>query len=120
MQGQHRILSKRKLSDEVYRMEIEAPLVARERKAGQFVIVQCDENYAERIPLTIADANPEAGSVTIIFQTVGASTHKLALKEPGDGVVLLGPLGNPTHIEKFGWAVCVGGGDRPRPPRTPS
>ena len=110
MQGQHRILSKRKLSDEVYRMEIEAPLVAKERKAGQFVIVQCDENYAERIPLTIADANPEAGSVTIIFQTVGASTHKLALKEPGDGVVLLGPLGNPTHIEKFGWAVCVGGG----------
>lgn len=91
-------------------MEIEAPLVARERKAGQFVIVQCDEEYAERIPLTIADADAAAGTVTIIFQTVGASTHKLALKEPGESVVLLGPLGNPTHIEKFGWAVCVGGG----------
>ena len=91
-------------------MEIEAPLVARERKAGQFVIVQCDEDYSERIPLTIADADPIAGTVTLIFQTVGASTHKLALKEPGDGIVLLGPLGNPTHIEKFGWAVCVGGG----------
>ena len=110
MHGEHRVLSKRRLSEEVYRMEIEAPLVARERRAGQFVIVQCDENYAERIPLTIADADPAAGTVTLIFQTVGASTHKLALKEPGDGIVLLGPLGNPTHIEKFGWAVCVGGG----------
>ena len=91
-------------------MDIEAPLVARERRAGQFVIVQCDEDYSERIPLTIADADPEAGTVTIIFQTVGASTHRLALKEPGDGIVLLGPLGNPTHIDNFGWAVCVGGG----------
>ena len=110
MHGEHTVISKRKLSEEVYRMEIEAPLVARERRAGQFVIVQCDEDYSERIPLTIADADPVAGTVTLIFQTVGASTHKLALKKPGDGIVLLGPLGNPTHIEKFGWAVCVGGG----------
>lgn len=110
MHGQHRIISKKRLSEEVYRMEIEAPLVARERKAGQFVIVQYDEDYAERIPLTIADADPGAGTVTLIFQTVGASTHRLALKEPGDSIVLLGPLGNPTHIEKFGWTVCVGGG----------
>jgi ferredoxin--NADP+ reductase len=110
MHGEHKILSKRKLSEEVYRMEIDAPLVARERRAGQFVIIQCDEDYSERIPLTIADADPGAGSVTIIFQTVGASTHKLAQKEPGEAVVLLGPLGNPTHVEKFGWAVCVGGG----------
>jgi ferredoxin/flavodoxin---NADP+ reductase len=110
MHGEHKILSKRKLSEEVYRMEIEAPLVARERKAGQFVIVQYDEEYSERIPLTIADADPVAGTVTLIFQTVGASTHKLALMEPGDEIVLLGPLGNPTHIENFGWAVCVGGG----------
>jgi ferredoxin--NADP+ reductase len=110
MQGTHRILSKRKLSEEVYRIEVEAPLVARERKAGQFVIVQYDEDYSERIPLTIADADPVRGTVTLIFQTVGASTHRLAMKEPGDPIVLLGPLGNPTHIEKFGWAVCVGGG----------
>ena len=60
--------------------------------------------------------NPEpadifsVGTVSLIFQTVGATTHKLAMKGPGDGIVLLGPLGNPTHIEKFGWAVCVGGG----------
>ncbi len=64
----------------------------------------------ERIPLTIADADPVRGTVTLIFQTVGASTHRLALKNPGDSIVLLGPLGNPTHIERFGWAVCVGGG----------
>jgi ferredoxin--NADP+ reductase len=106
----NRILSKRRLSEEVFRMEVEAPLVARERKAGQFVIVQVDADFGERIPLTIADADPEKGSLTLVFQTVGASTHKLAMKEPGDGIVLLGPLGNPTHIEKFGWAVCVGGG----------
>jgi ferredoxin--NADP+ reductase len=91
-------------------MEILAPLVAKERKAGQFVIVQYDEEYSERIPLTIADADEEKGTVTLIFQTVGASTHKLALKNVGDSIVLLGPLGNPTHIENYGWAVCVGGG----------
>jgi ferredoxin/flavodoxin---NADP+ reductase len=104
------IVSKRRLSDEVYRLEAEAPLVARERKAGQFVIVQVDEDFGERIPLTIADAVPERGTVTLVFQTVGATTHKLAAKEVGDRITLLGPLGNPTHIEKFGKAVCVGGG----------
>ncbi|MDD3981454.1 MAG: sulfide/dihydroorotate dehydrogenase-like FAD/NAD-binding protein [Spirochaetia bacterium] len=110
MHSEHTILSKRQLSEEVYRMEILAPLVAKERKAGQFVIVQYDQKYSERIPLTIADADPIKGSVTLIFQTVGASTHKLANKNVGDSIVLLGPLGNPTHIEKYGWAVCVGGG----------
>jgi ferredoxin--NADP+ reductase len=104
------ILSKRRLSDEVYRFEVEAPLVARERKAGQFVIVQVDEDFGERIPLTIADADTVRGSVTLVFQTVGASTHKLAAKDVGDRITLLGPLGNPTHIERFGKAVCVGGG----------
>ncbi len=105
-----RILSKRRLSEEVFRVEVEAPHVARERKAGQFVIVQVDADFGERIPLTIADADPTRGAVTLIFQTVGASTHALARKEPGDEIVLLGPLGNPTHIERFGWTVCVGGG----------
>ncbi len=106
----NKILSKRRLSAEVFRIEVESPFVARERKAGQFVIVQADAEFGERIPLTIADADPARGSVTLIFQTVGASTHELARKEPGDGIVLLGPLGNPTHIEKVGWAVCAGGG----------
>jgi ferredoxin--NADP+ reductase len=89
---------------------VSAPLVARERKAGQFVIVQVDEDFGERIPLTIADADGARGTVTLVFQTVGATTHKLAAKEVGDAITLLGPLGNPTHIERFGTAVCVGGG----------
>jgi len=105
-----KILSKRMLSEEVYRIEVEAPLVARERRAGQFVIVQSDDEFGERIPLTIADADPSKGSITLVFQTVGASTHALAAKEIGDPITLLGPLGNPTHIENFGKAVCVGGG----------
>jgi ferredoxin/flavodoxin---NADP+ reductase len=105
-----RIASKQRLSDEVWRMEIEAPNVARERKAGQFVIVQADSDFGERIPLTIADADPARGTLTLVFQTVGASTHRLAGREIGDEIVLLGPLGNPTHIERFGKAVCVGGG----------
>jgi ferredoxin--NADP+ reductase len=107
----NRILSKMRLSDEVYRMEIQAPLIASERKPGQFVIVQTDTNFGERIPLTIADANPDRGSITIIFQTVGKTTHKLADLEVGDSVEnILGPLGQPTHIENFGTVVCVGGG----------
>jgi ferredoxin--NADP+ reductase len=99
------------LSAEVFRLEIEAPLVSRARKAGQFVIVQVDQDWGERVPLTIADANPEAGTITLIFQTVGRTTHLLAAKQPGDTLAaVLGPLGQPTHIENFGWVVCVGGG----------
>jgi ferredoxin--NADP+ reductase len=107
----NRIISKRQLSAEVFRMEIEAPLIARERKAGQFVIVQVDLDWGERIPLTIADADPDAGTITLIFQTVGRTTHLLAAKPVGESIAaLLGPLGQPTHIEKFGGVVCVGGG----------
>jgi len=107
----NRILGKRQLSADVFRMEIEAPLIARERKAGQFVIIQIDVEWGERIPLTIADADEAKGSVSIIFQTVGATTHRLAELAVGDSVAaVLGPLGNPTHIENFGRAVCVGGG----------
>jgi ferredoxin--NADP+ reductase len=107
----NRILSICQLSTEVFQFEVEAPLIARERKPGQFVIVQVDTEYGERIPLTISDADPEKGSITLIFQTVGASTHKLAAKRAGDSIeAILGPLGRPTHIEKFGTVVCVGGG----------
>ncbi|GHV90083.1 ferredoxin-NADP+ reductase subunit alpha [Spirochaetia bacterium] len=107
----NKIISKKQLSADVYEMTVEAPLIARARKAGQFLIVQTDTNWGERVPLTIADADAAAGTVTIVFQTVGATTHKLAVKEPGEYVEnILGPLGNPTHIEKFGTAVCVGGG----------
>jgi ferredoxin/flavodoxin---NADP+ reductase len=104
------ITAKARLSDEVYRFDVDSPLVARERRAGQFVIVQADEDFGERIPLTIADADPAKGTIALVFQTVGASTHALAAKSVGDRITLLGPLGNPTHIENFGRAVCVGGG----------
>jgi len=107
----NRIVQKKQLSAEVFEMEVEAPLIAQNRRAGQFIIVQIDSEWGERIPLTIADANPEAGTITMVFQTVGASTHRLATKQVGDYVEnILGPLGNPTHIEKFGTVVCVGGG----------
>jgi ferredoxin--NADP+ reductase len=109
--GLNRIISKKRLSAEVFELVVEAPLIAGARKAGQFLIVQIDDEWGERIPLTIADADGERGTLTIVFQTVGASTHRLARKEPGEFVEnILGPLGNPTHIEKFGTVVCVGGG----------
>ena len=107
----YRIVSKEQLSAEVFSMEIEAPMIARERKAGQFVIVQKGGDYNERIPLTIADADPERGTITIVFQRVGASTFLLGEMRAGDEIGnVLGPLGTPTHIEKYGKVVCVGGG----------
>ncbi len=92
-------------------MTVRAPLIAEERKPGQFVILQLDDNFGERIPLTIADADPVEGSITLVFQTVGKTTHRLALLSEGDKIEnLVGPLGQPTHIEKVGTVVCVGGG----------
>ncbi len=107
----HEILEKKKFSEEVYYLRVAAPEIARNRKAGQFVLVQIDTDFGERIPLTIADADPDAGWIALVFQTVGATTHRLALKNPGDTIsAILGPLGRPTHIEKVGSVVCVGGG----------
>ena len=112
----NRILSKRQLSGSVFRMDVEAPLVARARKPGQFIILMVDDRLGERIPLTIADADADRGSVTLVFQAVGATTMKLARLEPGDSLAaLLGPLGRPTSIrgangEPPGRVVCVGGG----------
>ena len=107
----HRILARRQLSDEVFMMTVEAPLIAAERKPGQFIILQVDDDWGERIPLTIADADPGAGTITLVFQTVGRTTHLLADKAVGDSIpAVLGPLGTPTHIEKVGTVVCVGGG----------
>ncbi|MBP5791220.1 MAG: sulfide/dihydroorotate dehydrogenase-like FAD/NAD-binding protein, partial [Kiritimatiellae bacterium] len=112
----NRIVFKRQLSENVFEMNVEAPLVARSRRAGQFVIVMVEEEFGERIPLTIADADKEAGTITIIFQTVGATTMKLSRKGVGDAIAaVLGPLGRPTEIrgengERPGRVVCVGGG----------
>ena len=107
-----KILEKREISAGVYYMKFEAPEIARNRKAGQFVIVQLDIDYGERVPLTIADANAEEGWVVLVFQAVGATTYKLAQKKTGDSIAaVLGPLGNPSVIEKReGPVVVVGGG----------
>ena len=106
-----KILHKEQLSQDVYLMRVHAPLIVEERKAGQFIILQTDEEFGERIPLTIADANEEEGSITLIFQVVGKTTTELSLMNVGDDLpVLVGPLGQPTHIQKYGKVVCVGGG----------
>ena len=105
------ILEKKQFSEEVFYLRVSAPEIARNRRAGQFVLVQIDTDYGERIPLTIADANAEEGWIALVFQTVGATTHKLAVKKVGETIeVILGPLGRPTHITKVGTVVCVGGG----------
>ncbi len=107
----NKVIEKAQLSREVFKLRFHAPLIAEERRPGQFLIIQLDTNFGERIPLTIADADPNEGSVTIIFQTVGNTTHRLAALKVGDTIEnVLGPLGRPTHIERFGRVVCVGGG----------
>jgi ferredoxin--NADP+ reductase len=91
-------------------MVVAAPAVARKTRAGQFVILRIDER-GERIPLTVADYDREAGTITIIFQEVGKTTRQLGMLEPGDELVtFVGPLGHPTEIRNYGTVVCVGGG----------
>jgi ferredoxin/flavodoxin---NADP+ reductase len=107
----NKIIDKKQLSNDVFMVRVEAPLIAEERKPGQFIILQLDDDFGERIPLTIADANEEEGSITLIFQVVGKTTKALSLLQQGDSISnLVGPLGKPTHIENFGTVVCVGGG----------
>jgi ferredoxin--NADP+ reductase len=107
----HRVISKKQLSENVFSAEIEAPLVARARKPGQFVIVSLNNEYGERIPLTIAGADPAKGTIRLIWQRVGKTTAEMADLQQGDEITnVAGPLGKPTHIEKFGTVVCVGGG----------
>lgn len=106
----YKILKKQSLSDTTKLMIIEAPTVARKAKPGQFAIVRIDEP-GERIPLTIADYDRQAGTITLIFQEVGKSTMQMGMLKPGNELVTVaGPLGHPTEIEKYGTVVCVGGG----------
>jgi len=106
----NRILAKQQLSEDVFRIRIAAADIARERRPGQFVIVQRDE-LSERIPLTIADACAAEGWITLIFQAVGQGTHLLAELAVGEAITnVVGPLGQPTDIRKVGHVVCVGGG----------
>jgi len=105
-----KIVKKERLSPDLVRMVLDAREIAETRKAGQFIVLRVNEQ-GERIPLTIADADSKAGTITIIFQEVGKSTKLLGSLNEGDTILdLAGPLGKPTHIENFGTAVCVGGG----------
>ena len=104
------IIEKRELAQLVKLFKIKAPLIAKKRKAGQFVVIRLNER-GERIPLTIADSDPVEGTITIIVQEAGRTTSLLSAKNKGDSILdCVGPLGKPTHVEKYGTAVCVGGG----------
>lgn len=106
----NKIISKEQFSEKVFRFEVEAPLIARSRRAGHFVIVRVGET-GERMPLTIAAADKEQGTISLVVQNVGLSTQKLCALEPGDYITdVVGPLGRATHIENFGTVVCAGGG----------
>lgn len=106
----NRIVAKEFFSELVVKLEVEAPLIAKARKPGNFVILRVSEN-GERIPLTIAASDTDKGTITLIAQKVGVSTEKLARLEVGDSLVdLVGPLGKPTHIEKVGTILACGGG----------
>ncbi len=106
----YKILLRQDLVPNIHLFKVWAPAVAKKAQPGQFVVIRIDER-GERIPLTIADWDKEEGSVTIVFMEVGTTTHRLALLETGDSITdFIGPLGLPTHIEKFGTVVCVAGG----------
>lgn len=106
----NKIIKKKQFSEKVFEFEIEAPLIAKSRKAGNFVIVRVDEN-GERMPLTIADADINKGTITLVVQQVGLSSKKLCSLGEGDFVCdVVGPLGSPTDIQKYGTVVCAGGG----------
>jgi NAD(P)H-flavin reductase len=104
------IRKREELGPNVIRYVVDAPLVAMHRKPGQFVIIRVTD-HGERIPLTIADANPEMGTISLIVQSVGKSTREMATLRPGNAIHdVVGPLGRPTHIQRFGTVLCVGGG----------
>ncbi|MBQ7258351.1 MAG: bifunctional dihydroorotate dehydrogenase B NAD binding subunit/NADPH-dependent glutamate synthase [Paludibacteraceae bacterium] len=110
MKDKNKILSKRFFSDNVAELVVEAPLIARSRRAGHFVIIRVDAQ-SERVPLTIAGADVEKGTITLVVQRIGVSTHKLLAMEPGECLHdIVGPLGRATRIEKYGTVVCACGG----------
>jgi NAD(P)H-flavin reductase len=106
----YKIITKEKFSEKVCRFELEAPLIARSRKPGHFIILRIDQK-GERIPLTIAAANEQKGTITIVVQNVGVTSAKLCKMETGDCLSdLVGPLGKATHISKVGTVLACGGG----------
>ena len=106
----NKIVAKEQFSANVTKLVVEAPLIAKARRAGHFVIVRCGED-GERIPLTIADSDPVAGTITLVIQAVGDSTRKITSLNPGDELHdVVGPLGQATKIENYGTVLCCGGG----------
>ncbi len=106
----NKIVAKKQFSEKVYQIDVEAPLIAKARKAGHFVIVRVDER-GERVPLTIAGSDLEKGTISLVIQTVGASTTQLCNLNVGDEIAdIVGPLGRNTHIENYGTVLCAGGG----------
>ena len=106
----NKIVSKEYFSEKVVKLVVEAPMIAKSRRAGHFVIVRSGDK-GERIPLTIADADVANGTITLVIQAVGKSTEKICALNPGDYLTdVVGPLGQATHIENFGTVVCCGGG----------
>ncbi|WP_373723673.1 sulfide/dihydroorotate dehydrogenase-like FAD/NAD-binding protein, partial [Bacteroides heparinolyticus] len=106
----NKIISKEQFSEKVFKFEVEAPLIAKSRRAGHFVIIRVDEK-GERMPLTIAGADIPKGTITLIVQNVGLSSAKMCRMNEGDYLLdVVGPLGQATHIENFGTVVCAGGG----------
>lgn len=106
----NKILEKEHFSENVVKLVVEAPMIARSRRPGHFVIVRCGEK-GERIPLTIADADTTRGTITLVIQAVGDSTRQICALEAGDYITdVVGPLGKATNIENFGTVVCCGGG----------
>lgn len=106
----YKIVNKQQFSEKVFLFEVEAPLIAKARKAGHFVIIRVDKR-GERVPLTIADADTTKGTITLVVQEVGLSSRKLCQLNVGDSIHdVVGPLGNATHIENFGTVLCAGGG----------
>lgn len=106
----NRIIDKQQFSEKVFKLVVEAPLIAKSRKAGNFVIVKASEN-SERIPLTIAQVDKEKGTITLVIQEVGFSTTKICEMNAGDYLAdVVGPLGKPTEIKNYGTVVCAGGG----------
>lgn len=106
----NKIIKKEQFSEKVFCIEVEAPLIARSCKPGNFIIVRVDKN-SERVPYTIAKSNPQTGTLTLVVQEVGLSSTKFCALNEGDSIQdIVGPLGNPSHIEKYGTVLCAGGG----------
>ena len=106
----NKIVAKEYFSENVVKFEVEAPLIAKSRKAGHFVIIRVGDK-GERIPLTIAASNTEKGTITIVIQAVGESSKKICALNEGDYITdVVGPLGQATHIENYGTVICAGGG----------